>query len=222
MRSVALALILLLAGAPAAEAGAWLRSKGDGFGATSVSTNKDRELSTSLYGEYGLTERLTLGLDISYGVDRTFFQQGSGIAFLRFPLGPTDRTHKWAAHIGLGARYLQGYFLRAAEAGLSWGRGIQWRDKYGWLNVDGSYNIPQSPADSRLKIDGTAGIGLNDRFKVMLQMFNTHEGGQTFSQIAPSLLWSPGGGTSTIQLSAEIPVAGGGETALKIGVWVEF
>lgn len=222
MRSVALALIFILASAPVVEAGAWLRTKKSGFASSSVSTNAENELSTSFYGEYGLSDRFTLGLDVSYGVDRTFFQQGSGILFLRFPIAPTDGTHKWAAHVGVGARYLQGYFLPAAEVGLSWGRGIQWREKYGWVNVDTSFNAPQSPADNRLKVDGTLGLGLTQQIKVMLQMFNTFEGGETYSQIAPSLLWAPGDGKTTIQLSAEIPVAGGGETAVKIAMWLDF
>jgi len=222
MRSLVLALIFVLASAPVAEAGAWLRAKNNGFASTSVSTNAENELSTSFYGEYGLSDRFTLGADISYGVDRTFFQQGSGILFVRFPLVPTDRTHKWAAHVGVGTRYLQGYFLPAAEVGLSWGRGIQWRDKYGWVNIDSSYNTPQSPADDRIKVDATLGLGLTKQFKVMLQVFNTREGGQTFSQIAPSVLWAPGGGSTTFQLSTEIPIAGGGETAFKVGMWIDF
>ncbi|MGA9436383.1 MAG: hypothetical protein WBV62_19305, partial [Roseobacter sp.] len=94
MRSVVLALIIVLASAPVVEAGAWLRAKNSGFGSSSVSTNAENELSTSFYGEYGLSDRFTLGADISYGVDRTFFQQGSGILFVRFPLSSGEGSHK--------------------------------------------------------------------------------------------------------------------------------
>lgn len=222
MRSLALALILILASAPVVEAGAWLRARNSGFASSSVAINAEKELSTSFYGEYGLTDRFTLGTDIRYGVDRTFLQQGSGIVFIRFPVARTDRTHKWAAHVGVGARYLEGDFLPATEVGLSWGRGIQWGQKYGWVNIDTSYNVPQSPADNRFKLDATVGFGFTKQIKAMLQIFNTVEGGETYSQIAPSLLWSPGDGKATIQLSTEIPVAGGGETAFKIGMWIDF
>ncbi|WP_227271136.1 hypothetical protein [Roseobacter weihaiensis] len=222
MRSVVLALILVWASASMVQAGAWLRGKGSGFASSSVSTNQSRDISTSVYLEYGLSETITLGADISYGVDRVSFPEGSGILFLRFPLGPTDRTHKWAAHVGVGARYLTGEFLPAAELGLSWGRGIQIGQKYGWVNVDTSFNEPQSPAEQRIKLDGTVGLSLTRRTKVMFQMFNTLENGETFSKLAPSLLFSPGKGTTTLQLSAEVPVAGGGETAIKVGIWREF
>lgn len=222
MRSVVLALILVWASASVVQAGAWLRKKGSGFASSSVSTDQSRDISTSVYLEYGLSETITLGADISYGVDRVSFPEGSGIIFLRFPLGPTDGTHKWAVHVGVGARYLTGEFLPAAEVGLSWGRGIQIGQKYGWVNVDTSFNEPQSPAEQRIKLDGTVGLGLTQRTKVMFQMFNTFENGETFSKLAPSLLFSPGKGTTTLQLSAEVPVAGGGETAIKVGIWREF
>lgn len=222
MRCVTLALVLGLASAFSAQAGAWLRSKGSGFTSTSVSTNASRELSTSFYMEYGLSENFTLGADISYGVDRTAFQEGSGIAFLRFPLGPTDKTNKWAAHVGVGARYLAGFYLPAAEVGLSWGRGIKWRENYGWVNVDTSFNRAQSPTENRVKVDGTVGLGLSQRSKVMLQVFNTFEGGETYSKLAPSYLFAPGGGKTTFQISVEVPFAGGGESALKLGVWRDF
>lgn len=222
MRSVAFTLFLVLMNASMAQAGAWLRKQGDGFAATSVTTNEDSELSTSIYLEYGLNENATLGLDVDYGVDLTNTQQGSGILFLRFPLGPTDQTHKWAAHVGIGARYMAGYYGPATELGLSWGRGIKWGERYGWVNIDSSYNIPQSPFDNRVKIDGTIGLGISERSKVMVQSFNTTEDGRTFSKVAPSYLFTPASGQTTFQFSVEIPIAGGGSNALKIGIWREF
>ena len=143
--------------------------------------------------------------------------------FLRVPLGPVDKTHKFAAHLGLGARVLNEEILPAGEVGLSWGRGFQVGTRYGWLNVDSSYNLTQRPASDRIKLDLTAGLGISDRTKLMLQMFNTFQDGDQFVKLAPSLLWSVGqkSGT-TLQLSAEVPVSGGGATALKIALWREW
>jgi hypothetical protein len=233
MRSVAYALILGLVSASPAQAGAWLRSEGTGFVATSVAMNRSKDLSTSYYSEYGLSDTMTLGTDIYYGVDRTFFQQGSGILFLRMPIGPTDQTHKFAAHFGLGARYLLGYFYPAAEVGLSWGRGIKWGERYGWVNVDTSYNKPldDEPKDpygsgykpnARVKLDATLGMGITENGKAMIQMFNTFEDGDTYTTLAPSFVFAPGGGDVSVQISAEFPVRGDGETSIKIGVWRTF
>ena len=222
MQAVTIALILVLASACSVQAGAWLRSKDSGFASTSITASRKQENSTSVYLEYGLEEKLTLGADITYGIESSALPQGSGTVFLRFPLGSTDGTHKWAAHLGFGARYLMGVFIPAGEVGLSWGRGIKWGEKYGWVNVDGSYNAPQSPADARVKLDGTIGLGVSERSKIMVQMFNTSEGGQLYTKLAPSYLFSPAQGKTTYQFGAEIPVAGGGNTAIKIGIWREF
>lgn len=57
MRSVVFALILALASAPSAQAGAWLREKGKGFVSTSVQTTENNGSSVSFYMEYGLGEK---------------------------------------------------------------------------------------------------------------------------------------------------------------------
>jgi hypothetical protein len=237
MRSVVLALILVFASAPTVEAGAWLREKGKGFASSSLQTTDDAGTSGSFYVEYGLSEGMTVGLDATYDTDlatyitdRTTvilnedgtFPQGSAIVFLRFPLGPTDQANKWAYHIGVGVRYENAELAKAAEVGLSWGRGIQWRDRYGWVGVDASYNRAEEPARDRIKLDATVGLGITKRLKGMLQMFNTIEDGETYSKIAPSLLVSLGKGSTTLQLSSEIPVSGGGDPSIKIGLWYEF
>jgi hypothetical protein len=237
MRSVVLALILVFASAPTAEAGAWLREKGKGFTSSSLQTTDSAGTSGSLYAEYGLSKGITVGLDATYDTDlatyltdRTTlilnedgtFPQGSAVVFFRFPLGPTDQVNKWAYHIGLGVRYENGELAQAAEVGLSWGRGIQWRDRYGWINVDTSYNSPEDPLADRIKIDATVGLGLTQRLKGMLQVFNTIQDGETYTKIAPSLLVSLGKGGTTLQLSSEIPVSGGGGPSIKLGLWYEF
>lgn len=222
MQSMALAFILILASVSTAQAGAWLRSKGGGFASSSFSMNQDKEISGSIYLEYGLTDKRTLGADISYGVARTGAQEGSAIVFLRMPLSAPDKRNKFAAQFGLGTRILNGEFYAAAEAGLSWGRGIQITERYGWVNVDSSVNITQSPATNRIKIDGTAGLSLTDHTKVMLQVFNTFQDGDLFTKVAPSLLISPGKSNTTLQLSAEFSAVGGGAPAVKLGIWREW
>ncbi len=235
MRSVGVALILVLASAPAAQAGAWLREKGKTFAATSLQTTKDNGNEISIYAEYGLSDRVTLGLDSTYDTDLLNYvqgsgpvvdtleelPQGSGILFLRFPIGPTDQTNKWAFHVGAGARYIDGEFLKAAELGLSWGRGIQLGERYGWLNIDSSYNVAESPGEPRVKLDGTVGLGITEKTKVMLQMFNTFVSDERYIKVAPSLLYAPGKGAVTFQLGSEYLV-NGGDASFKVGIWYSF
>ncbi|MEM9575866.1 MAG: hypothetical protein AAF999_02505 [Pseudomonadota bacterium] len=235
MRFMTIALILGLASASTAQAGAWLRQKGKGFTSLSVQTTEDNGSSSSFYFEYGFRESVTLGADITYDTDLLNYVQGagpvvqslaelpqaSGILFARFPIGPTDRTNKWAFHVGVGARYLEAEILEAVEVGLSWGRGIQIGERYGWVNIDTSYNEARSPAETRKKLDATVGLGVTDRTKAMLQVFNTFEAGETFTKVAPSLLYKVGDKGLTLQLGSEIPTQGGDAT-VKIGLWWEF
>ena len=222
MRALTLLAILILTGGNAAQAGAWLRSEGGGFASSDIVVNEDREVSGSIYVEYGLSETRTLGADLYYGVDRTGTLEGSGILFLRAPLGATDQTHKFAAHVGLGARSLNNQILPAAEVGLSWGRGFKLGDRYGWLNVDGSYNATQRPAADRIKLDATAGLGMSERTKVMLQLFNTFQDDDAFIKLAPSLLLALGAKGTTLQLGAEVPLEGGGTASVRVGLWREW
>lgn len=222
MWSVFLAFTIVLASASAAHSGAWLREKGKGFIATSISSSEERDTSGSAYLEYGLTNSRTIGLDVSYGFELTGKEDGSGIAFLRFPLGPTDQIDRFAWHAGIGTRYQNREFYPAVEAGASWGRGIKWGENWGWVNVDTSVNQSRSPIERRIKLDGTIGMPLNDHFKAMGQLFNTFEGGETYTKLAPSLLIAPKKSKTTWQLSMEIPVVGGGDTFFKFGIWSDF
>ncbi|WP_298969531.1 hypothetical protein [uncultured Roseobacter sp.] len=222
MRPVALAILVLLAGVQMAQAGPWLREQGKGFLAGSGNVTQAKDTSGSIYLEYGLRDNITIGADLFYGIDRTLQQSGSGILFARFPLSAPDATHKWAWHLGIGARSQNTVIAPAVEAGLSWGRGIKVGERYGWAVVDSSINVPGSTLETRIKLDGTIGLGFNDHLKGMMQVFLTYQEGALFSKVAPSLLIQPGKGKYTIQIGAEIPTNGDGDTELKIGLWRDF
>ncbi|MGC3938439.1 hypothetical protein ACOTTU_11615 [Roseobacter sp. EG26] len=221
-RMIALATLLILASVQIALAGPWLREKGKGFASGSFNITQEKDTAGSAYLEYGLRDNVTLGADLFYGIDRTLQQSGSGIVFLRFPLSAPDATHKWAWHFGLGARSQNQVIEPAIEAGLSWGRGIKIGERYGWAVVDSSINVPGSTLETRVKLDGTVGLGLSDHWKVMMQVFNTYQDSDLFTKVAPSILIVPGTGNYTLQIGTEVPAIGGGDTEFKIGVWLEF
>lgn len=222
MRIIALAIGVILASLQMVQAGPWLREKGKGFAASAGNVTQEKDTSGSLYLEYGLRENITIGADLFYGIDRTLQQSGSGIVFLRFPISKPDATDKWAWHLGLGARSQNEVVAPAVEAGLSWGRGIKVGERYGWAVIDSSLNIPGSTLETRIKLDGTIGLGFTDHIKAMAQVFTTHQGGEVFAKFAPSLLIIPGKGGTTLQIGVEIPIAGGGETEFKLGLWRDF
>lgn len=221
-RIAALALVIFVGGAQQSLAGAWPRTKGTGFAANSITATESKDFTGTLYAEYGLTDRLTLGLDVTGEIDPFGVITGDGTLFLRWPLSAPDATNKWAMHFGLGARYQDLLFLPSAEVALAWGRGIQWGRRYGWLAVDASYNVAKSPALATTKIDATFGMGLGETTKGMLQFFSTREGDDFTVKLAPSLLYSPKSAPYTLQVGFEVPVNYEDDTALKLGLWFDF
>ncbi len=223
MRTALTAFLLCLLTAAPAAAGPWLREKGTGFASTSGTVSQSRDTSGSIYAEYGLTDKINLGLDLSLGLDRTGAADGAGVVFLRFPLGSTDGTHRFAWHAGLGGRYTGLELSPAVQFGLSWGRGVAWGERWGWATVESSVNFASAPATTRIKIDGTFGMGFTPQIKAMIQMFNTFEDGEHYAQLAPSILILPRPDSkTTFQIGFEYPVAGDGDTRLKLGLWREF
>ncbi|MEV8466044.1 hypothetical protein AB0T83_04500 [Fluviibacterium sp. DFM31] len=141
MRIITLAVLLCGLPCAAALAGAWPREPGTGFVSLGyeITTLQD-ELSGAvapqfdgygtLFAEYGLTPRMTIGLDLGGDetvltpqLQRQYLQQTgsgqlsppersaipqvrtwSGVAFLRYALSPLDATHRFAAQLGVGQR----------------------------------------------------------------------------------------------------------------------
>lgn len=222
IRLSVLGFLLIVLGTQTLQAGAWLRDAGAGFLSTSGTVTAERDLSGSLYGEYGLTDQLTLGLDVTAGIEETGLPQGDGTLFVRFPLSSQDAETKWAAHIGLGARYEPTEFFPSVEFGLSWGRGLQWRDQYGWAAIDATVNFAQSPMKPITKLDGTIGMGVSETSKVMGQIFFTYTDGELYTTLAPSFLYSPKNSQTTFQIGFEFPLQEDDDARIKLGIWRTF
>ncbi|WP_299143196.1 hypothetical protein [uncultured Tateyamaria sp.] len=200
------------------DAGAWMRTQGEAFLSYSAVYEETGRLDGSVYFEYGFRPRLTLGAKVD--IDMTDGRTGDGTAFLfaRKPIGPTDRPGKLAFEIGLGSTFgdSSDALLRT---GLSYGRGIKLWDKYGWVAIDGAVEWDLSGGPETSKLDTTAGLALNDRFKVMMQVFVSHTGSTTSTTLAPSVIWQPKEKTRSYQLGVE---AEDGVLAVKLGVWRTF
>jgi hypothetical protein len=208
--------------AQTAQAGAWLRERGAGFLSTSGTVTAEKDASGALYGEFGLTDRMTLGIDINGGMDRDGLPQGDGTLFLRFPLSDTEAPHKFAAHVGLGARYEPYDLVPSLELGLSWGRGFQWRERWGWAALDASINLAEAPIKTITKLDATLGIGLGQNTKAMGQIFLTRTDGRLYTTLAPSLLVTPKASRTTFQIGFEFPMEAENDARLKLGIWRTF
>ncbi|MEL7131811.1 MAG: hypothetical protein AAGK77_05310 [Pseudomonadota bacterium] len=216
MRTVILLISTALA--PAASAGAWLQEQGKGFLSQSVVYEESARLDGSLYAEYGLRPKLTIGAKVD--VNMTDGRLGSGTAFVfaTKPIPTGEREYKLSYTLGIGAT-----FGVATEpllrTGLSYGRGIKVKEKYGWVAVDGAVEWAIDDGPNTLKLDTTVGLALNDRFKVMMQVFVTRADGEMSTTLAPGIIWQPKHDGLSFVAGVE---SEDGVLALKLGLWRSF
>lgn len=233
--------ILLLPGQPAQAGGAWPRGKGNGFLSVTWSTFGDavgyvKELSGPLlekpeleltneigvYAEYGITERLT------FGVDR--FQQpepepgiGATILFLRSALGNLDWSNHYGVEIGFGpVRDWRGEDDTVIRAGFSVGRGYSSRWGDGWLELDSKFGQQLEVQEQFWKIDGTMGWNATDASFVSLQLQSGAAGdGPVYMRAVPAYVRRFDHGIS-VESALLLGVQNDEAQGVKLGAWLDF
>jgi len=220
--TLALTFCLMLCAANTANAGAWMRAEGTTFTSTAFSANYFRDISSTTYIEHGLRDDVTVGLDVAYFTSRFGTTSGYGTVFIRRPLNwGADTTH-WAYELGAGTAWAGELVLPHVKAGLSWGRGFQLGERYGWMTVDASITVDVTYGQPLSKIDATVGMGLTEQVKGMMQVYLSHLEGETFTTLAPSVVYSPKASKLSIQFGAQSTLGLWDDTALKLGIWREF
>lgn len=210
---------LLIASAAPALAGPWLRAEDTTFLSYSIETDFENGISDgsgfhgSLYAEHGLTDRLTLGLDASGHAD----DMSKAIAFLRWPVGATDRTLRIAAEFGLG----MARDTFALRPGLSVGRGLELGDTPGWLSID-SRAVMVDSFDGVLETDITFGLSPGPDAKVILQLqTGVPTDSAPYAKLAPSYIRRIAPGRH-VEVGLVAGVAEADDFKLKIGFWHQF
>ncbi len=208
--------------ATAAHAGAWAREKGQVFLAAAtnlwISDAGDDGLyyDPTFYAEYGLTDRITLGLDY-FSTARNSVH--TGMIFAQFPLGDVTGPDRFAASFAIGARTdFELEFDYLQRGSLSWGRGLD----SGWLALDLSATYNRNDQLYRPKADFTWGRNLNDTWTTMLQL----QSGETmeddlFVKLSPAIVYGIND-TLRISLSGTGPLKGNAERSIRLGVWQIF
>lgn len=213
-----LAVLLAALSPRAGMAGAWLREEGAGFFATSIVQHQSGQTNGTLFLDYGWRPKLTLGLRIDADMTQGRLGDGSGFAFLRRPIGSGERRFNMAYELGIGATF--GHRSDALLlTGLSYGRGLSMAGRDGWLAIDGSVEWSLGNSTDTAKLDTTVGMALNDRFKIMMQVFYSRTETASSTTLAPSVIWQPKDSKSSYQFGVE---AEGGAVALKLGLWRSF
>ena len=172
-----------LAWAACAEAGAWPREPG----ATFLSARRDfgAEGGTALYGEYGLTRRITLGGQWSDGTEWTLPRTG---AFVNVAIGDLGAQHRFA--VSLGVSTTPDMLVVQEEArldlGLHWGRGFESRFGGGWTTA--SYLIHlRSEGDAIHDLYGTVGVRPREGWMAMLSASRYDDGEGVYRKLTPAV-----------------------------------
>ena len=216
MRLILLTMALTLASP--AFGGAWMRAEGTGFLSYSATVEQNSKIQNSLYVDYGARANLSLGIKINADMTTGRFRNGSGFVFARKPITADGRPFIIAYEVGIGTTFGQSSEPLLLTA-LGYGRGLKIGDHYGWLAVDGAVEWSLSEISYTAKLDTTFGLTLNERIKMMVQVFYSQTETESSTKFTPSLIWEPGNGEVSYQIGASIEDSA---VALKFGLWKNF
>lgn len=212
---------LLILGSSAAHAGAWQKPKGEGFSSAAVRLTWPQDITRldpaspegqyyTLYLEYGLTERLTGGLDLGRSVSGAT----KAIAFLQLPVRDRDTGPKISAALGLGQ--IDG------DAVLRPGLSVGWGLENGWLSADGFAEIHLGGSQTDFKLDITWGRNLPRDRKVLLQIQTGAVAGEpSFIRLAPSMVF-PLRDQLRIETGISLGLVGDDSVGILFGIWNAF
>ncbi|SEV92363.1 hypothetical protein SAMN04488515_0249 [Cognatiyoonia koreensis] len=226
-------LIALLAGQPALS-GAWAREKGEWFIAfggnfwLSDGSELPVHYDPTLYAEFGLTDRITVGLD-SHLADAG--RIASDFIFFTVPVGDLEAQNRFAVGVGFGLRRTlhtptnlataDFSYLRTEEllrGSVSWGRGYE----SGWYAVDASATLAVSENKWRPKADLTWGRHWNDHWTTTVQL-QTGQGftDDYYAKISPSVIyhWND---YFSISVGAVQGLTGDKGAGMKLETWITF
>jgi hypothetical protein len=221
MRLIAI-LLGLISAANLAHAGAWARDKGDLFIAAggnfllSDGAQLPVHYDPTLYAEYGLSERMTIGMDL-HTADAG--RIGSIFFFASFPIGGLESKQKFAATLSLGARAnVHAQTETLVRGGLSWGIGLD----TGWLAVDASATYGTDNRTFRPKVDATYGHRWSDKWTTSLQL-QTGQGftNDYYAKVAPSVTYNLRDDIK-LHLGAVHALTGDRGSGLKFETWLTF
>lgn len=223
LRTLRFALLVigwLMLSGQAAWAGAWPRDPGTWFATAATRLAWPQSLSDwqsaaptqdyqTLYLEYGLTPRWTLGLDLGRsvsGADKTI-----GFARVALPDGPYGA--KLSTQLGIGAL--------ADAAVVRPGLSIGWGVESGWIAIDAVAEMVRDQGTD-WKLDVTWGRKRRNDHMVILQIqMGAPARDPAFARLAPSYVWP----TSTrymLEAGVTYGLRGDSSMGIKLGVWAHF
>lgn len=226
-------------------AGPWGRDAGAVFLSLSAERDRDGNSYASLYGEYGLSRRNTLGFELG----RSDAGESSAMLWWQRTLDGGEGPDRVTVSTGLGALERDGEVIPLAQVGAAWGRGFDSIPMFsrvpggGWLAVDArvkiagamkedeeirqlagqgagilSYITPETTSKADLTLGWHAMESLMLVNQLRLEDREDTGFGARLAVSAVGDLMGP----AKLELGMIAPLSGQGEHAVKIGTWFEF
>ena len=222
MRVLALLGIALLFCANGAQANPWPREKGQIFLSLSGTyryaiDSGANEFDGSAYLEYGLTDRVTVG--VSANDNRVDFSQAFG--FVRYAFSPPDQRLKLAASLGVGASRRENGWGHMLRLGFSVGRPTAiW--KPGWWNVTAAVEEHALWPEPIYKLDATFGLKLTPRLQTIVDLETSQRSGSAdVVTLRASVAWELRKGSHLV-IGIETKEIDQTSMGLRIGWWRTF
>lgn len=233
-----LAGTICLAAAPAAQAGAWLREKGGGMLDAAYEYSKTSTGSwgyVSLYGEYGLTPRFTIGLDAGSGDGGDDWK---ALLYLRTGREIGALPGRVAIELALGAAGTPaGQAEGVIRSGLSWGNSFETELGWAWVNIDAKGEFRLGPdvdnfdattgyvpweLSEGYKLDLTLGLNAGRRTQLVMEIRaeDPSKGAQKM-RIVPSVAHRIAGPV-WLRLGGIVGVTNDDSAGLVLGTRIEF
>ena len=208
-----LALCLVMLAAAPLHAGAWPRGKGKAF-VSALTYATEFDTYTGLYAEWGVSDRLTFGLDLGRAVSGN----AKAVGFLRLHMGDDSRRTRLAWEMGLGR--IDGRAV--LRPGVNWGRGLRLAGRDGWVAADSVAEVFLDTGEIDVKTDLTFGLALTARQSAMIQLqAGARHGDDPFLRLVPSVV-SDIGRNTRLELGITQSLLGARETGVKLAVWMAF
>lgn len=222
------ALLLALFLPTLAQAGAWPREKGSVFLSFSQDITRNPgggiASSQSLYFEWGVTDKLTLGVRGNRRADGLAYDV---LSFTRIPLGNPDSANKFAIELAIGGRWNHLLGNEAVvQPALHWGRGFSAPDAIaflgnGWMGVEASLGHGFHAKETWAKVDFTLGFSPRDETHIILQLRSHHDRFASSYAFAPSFVHRFNRALK-LEVGGLWQLSGTAPFALTAATWIEF
>ena len=230
-----LSLILVLL-AQAAAAGPWPRAEDAVFVALSTERDRDDNSYSSLYAEYGLGPRSTLGFELGH----TDVGETTAMLWYQKSLDGGQGPYRLSYSMGFGAIRRDGEILPLSQAALMLGRGFSGPWDGGWMTVEARVKVAGKTEEITVrkgltqveyayltpeivgKLDLTVGIRPRPAWALVNQLrLETRKDSDFQAKLASSVVYDIPG-PARLEMGVVGPLAGPSEPAIKIGTWLEF